>query len=126
MSIPDKPTPLNLSSCTALESLKIPIWPFAEIIFPHMTPLRLTKIVLEWDGAVRWDRTEMGAWGAIEKQLYSLAKRYNRAHPGKKMVLEIQSGPFTKRCERVRVLRILTDKEFMVKLKEEAELVINC
>ncbi|KAF9642835.1 hypothetical protein BDM02DRAFT_3124119 [Thelephora ganbajun] len=126
--IPKKPTSLDLSPCTSLEFLEIPIWPFAEMILPHLNSSRLAKVILYWYGRAGQGTAKVvnNTWKAIEEHLRPIAKAYNRAYPERKMVVEILIGPDGKHHERrVEVLRILDDEKFMSQLKEEAEVVVR-
>ncbi|KAF9642337.1 hypothetical protein BDM02DRAFT_3273503, partial [Thelephora ganbajun] len=69
--IPKKPTSLDLSPCTSLEFLEIPIWPFAEMILPHVTSSRLAKVILYWYGRAGQGTAKVvnNTWKAIEEHL---------------------------------------------------------
>jgi len=113
-------------SCTALESLQIPISPFVET-FIHLigTSTQLAKVVLDLHGRFGRRAVQLGdrALDAIERCLCPIAKRFNDAHPGRKMEVEIV-GYIGKQAERIRVLRALNDRMFMPTLKKEAKFVI--
>ena len=118
--------PLNLLPCIALESLQIPISPFVGTILPHITSVQLAKVILDLHG--RFDRRakQLGDYktlDAIDKCLCPLAKRFNDAHPGRKMEVGI-AGYNGKHPERIWVLRTLNGRMFMPMLKNEAKFVI--
>ncbi|KAF9646740.1 hypothetical protein BDM02DRAFT_3270767 [Thelephora ganbajun] len=126
--IPQKPTSLDLPPCTSLEFLKIPIWPFAEMILPNLTSSQLAKVILYWSGRAGQGtaRVDNNTWKAIEEYLCPIAKAYNHAYPERKVVLEILIGPVGEHHKRrVEVPRILNDEKFMSQLKEEVEVVVR-
>lgn len=123
--IPRELEPLNLSPCTALESLQIPISPFVETFLPSVTSTRLATVTLDLDDRFgrRAIQLDDRALNAVEKYLGPLAKRFNDAHPGRKTEVRI-AGNFGNRPERIQTLRTLNDKRFMPTLKQVAKFVI--
>jgi hypothetical protein len=113
--------------CTALESIRFPIRPFAETLLPTITSSQLAKVILEvnsGDGQVT-AKVDDNSWKAIEKDLHSLARRFNNAHPGEKMEVEFRTGHFwDRKTDRIKVLRTLNNRMFMPQLKEEAKVVV--
>jgi hypothetical protein len=125
---------LDLSPCTVLEALQIPIRPFAETLLPSITSSRLaivTLVVNERDGQDT-AKVDDNSWKAIERDLCSLARRFNGEHPGKKMEVVFLTGSFeisrdenVQNARRNEVLRTLRDERFMPKLKEETNFAVR-
>jgi len=99
--------------------------PFAETFLPTIPSTRLAKVILNYGVYSRRVvlREENASLDVMEKQLCSLAKRFNGAHPGRKMEVEI-AGIFGRLSRRIYALSVLNDATFMPALKEEAKLVI--
>lgn len=104
--------------------MKIPTW-LAEDLLPQITSSQLAKIILDLTGEDDRDTAKVPghAWEVIEKLLCALNKRFNDAHPGRKMEVEI-AGYFGKGDRRAATLRILNDERFMDVLKREAKVVV--
>jgi hypothetical protein len=79
-----------------LEALQIPIRPFAKTLLPSITSSRLAIVTLVVNGKDGQDTAKVddNSWKAIERDLYSLARRFNGAHPGKKMEVVFLTGSF--------------------------------
>jgi cellobiose phosphorylase len=125
---------LDLSPCTVLEALQIPIRPFAKTLLPSITSSRLAIVTLVVNGKDGQDTANVddNSWKAIERDLHSLARRFNRAHPGKKMEVVFLTGSFEifrdeidPNARRNEVLETLRDERFMPKLKEETDFAVR-
>jgi hypothetical protein len=125
---------LDLSPCTVLEALQIPIRPFAKTLLPSITSSRLAIVTLVVNGKDGQDTANVddNSWKAIERGLHSLARRFNRAHPGKKMEVVFLTGSFEifrdeidPNARRNEVLETLRDERFMPKLKEETDFAVR-
>ena len=99
------------------------MFPFAEFILPNITSLRLAKVSLALCGQ---DPVAVGddSWTAIGMLLYSLAKRYKDANPGRKMEVEI-SEKIQDPAKLDEFVRGIEGKEFVSRLKEEAEVHVG-
>lgn len=77
-------------------------------------------------------KVDDNSWKAIERDLYSLARRFNGAHPGKKMEVVFLTGNFgifrdknDRNDRRNKVLKTLRHERFMPKLKEETNFAVR-
>lgn len=123
-SIPDEPISLDLSRCTVLESLRVPVYPFAGALLSHVTSSQLAKVTLE----LRRDEPILvgdGVWDVIEQRLCPLARMFNDGRPGRKMEVQI-TGRFGDRYNRtdLRLRKALNEDGFMSKLKEVAVVLV--
>ena len=107
-----------------LKSLRIPISFAVEALPLRVASSQIESVVLTLHGRSDQDSVGIGnlVWEVMEKRLCPLAKKFSDAHPGKKMEVDIV-GVIRGRSE-VEVLKILRDKRFLPKLKEEAEVLV--
>jgi hypothetical protein len=68
-------------------------------------------------------KVDDNSWKVIEKDLHSLARRFNDVRPGEKMEAGLRNGCVGTPCCRARVLRTLNGR-FVPKSKEEAVVLV--
>ena len=87
-------SPLDLSGCTSLGNLRLPVPTNPEVltdaILPSISSSELTRIALDLDADDELDYPLL--WKGLEKQLCRLAKRFKTAHGGRKMVVRMNIG----------------------------------
>ena len=118
---------LGLSQFSALESLRIPVFPLVTTFLPHVTSPRLTNVTLDLIREYDWHaaRADGSPWEDIEKHFCPLAKRFKGAHPGEEMRVVIV-GYFKNRwTERESIRRTYDDERFIPNLKNEAKVRMN-
>lgn len=85
---------MDLSKCTSLETLRLPVLPtnpgiVADITLSSVTSLKLSRVVLDLKGDHDSDHDPQD-WEPWGEHLCRLAKRFQAAHNGIKMVVEVR------------------------------------
>jgi len=122
-------TPLDLSGCTVLESLRLSVaLPLpgipADIVLPALYSYPPAKVILEV-GGVRNQRPDYRAWKVMTGHLCRAAKEFKTTHPGRKMEVEISVSGWINIDDKPMFVEWCTSGEVMLKLKEDANIVIT-
>ncbi|KAF9648830.1 hypothetical protein BDM02DRAFT_3114851 [Thelephora ganbajun] len=117
--------PLDLSGCTSLRTVKLPVplshpGIFGEIVLPSLSSPQLSRVVLE----LRETDTrgiDSDGWKKMDKYLSRLAKRFKATHEGTKMEVEV----FADQEESALVLEQIRDWRPMPDTEKEAIVVFR-